>query len=283
MARPLLLAVDADPETLSRIEMHLQRRFGGDFRIRGELTATAALAQLEAARDRHDPVVTVLADQWLPDVPGAELLARVRTMHPDARRALLVPWGAWADRPTAEAILRAMALGDINYYVLKPWSEHDELFNRTIGEFVHEWSRTVTSPEREVVVVAERRAARGHGIRSLLTRNGIPHTFLERGSAGRHGGPGADRHPGTGGADRPGRRVDAGPRWDRAARPHRRRDLRGLGDPDDPAGRGARLRRARRRAPALPGWPRRSTRRRRACGCSSSSASRSAARPARAR
>ena len=183
MPRPLLLAVDADPEALSRIEMHLQRRFGGDFRIRGELTATAALAQLEAARDRHDPVVTVLADQWLPDLPGAELLARVRTMHPDARRALLVPWGAWADRPTAEAILRAMALGDINYYVLKPWSERDELFNRTIGEFVHEWSRTVTSPEREVVVVAERRAARGHGIRSLLTRNGIPHTFLERGSA----------------------------------------------------------------------------------------------------
>jgi thioredoxin reductase (NADPH) len=183
MPRPLLLAVDADPETLSRIETHLQRRFGGDFRIRGELTAAAALAQLEAARDRHEPVVTVLADQWLPDLPGAELLARVRTMHPDARRALLVPWGAWADRPTAEAILRAMALGDINYYVLKPWSEHDELFNRTIGEFVHEWSRTVTSPEREVVVVAERRAARGHGIRSLLTRNGIPHTFLERGSA----------------------------------------------------------------------------------------------------
>ena len=183
MPRPLLLAVDADPETLSRIETHLQRRFGGDFRIRGELTAAAALAQLEAARDRHDSVVTVLADQWLPDLPGAELLARVRTMHPDARRALLVPWGAWSDRPTAEAILRAMALGDINYYVLKPWSEHDELFNRTIGEFVHEWSRTVTSPEREVVVVAERRAARGHGIRSLLTRNGIPHTFLERGSA----------------------------------------------------------------------------------------------------
>ena len=32
MPRPLLLAVDADPETLSRIEAHLQRRFGGDFR-----------------------------------------------------------------------------------------------------------------------------------------------------------------------------------------------------------------------------------------------------------
>ncbi len=183
MPRPLLLAVDADPEALSRIEAHLQRRFGADYRVRGELTAAAALQQLETAQKQGDPVVTVLADQWLPDVSGAELLGRVRTMHPDARRALLVPWGAWSDRPTAEAILRAMAMGDINYYVLKPWSEHDELFNRTVGEFVHEWSRTVVSALREVVVVAERRAARAHGIRSLLTRNGIPHAFLERGSA----------------------------------------------------------------------------------------------------
>ncbi|MDF2091169.1 FAD-dependent oxidoreductase [Knoellia sp. 3-2P3] len=183
MPRPLLLAVDADPEALSRIEAHLQRRFGADFRVRGEQTAAAALAQLEAARERGDPVATVLADQWLPDLPGAELLGRVRTMHPDARRALLVPWGAWSDRPTAEAILRAMAMGDINYYVLKPWSEQDELFNRTVGEFVHEWSRTVVSALREVIVVAERRAARAHGIRNLLTRNGIPHAFLERGTA----------------------------------------------------------------------------------------------------
>jgi thioredoxin reductase (NADPH) len=275
MPRPLLLAVDADPETLSRIEMHLQRRFGGDFRIRGELTAAAALAQLEAARDRHDPVVTVLADQWLPDLPGAELLARVRTMHPDARRALLVPWGAWSDRPTAEAILRAMALGDINYYVLKPWSEHDELFNRTIGEFVHEWSRTVTSPEREVVVIAERRAARGHGIRSLLTRNGIPHTFLERGSADATAalaqigirapeeltGPVVVWMPALGGT----------PRSARPGGSRRRCRTRSATSTCSSSG------------PALQGWPRRSTRPRRACGCSSSSVSRSAARRARAR
>lgn len=184
MARPLLLAVDADPESLSRIESHLQRRFGAEYRVRGELGSAEALVQLEAARDRGEPVVAVLADQWLGGTSGAELLGRVRTMHPDARRALLVRWGAWSDRPTADAILRAMAVGDINYYVLKPWSDHDELFSRTIGEFVHEWSRTVISPDREVVVVAERRAPRGHGIRSLLTRNGIPHTYLERGSPG---------------------------------------------------------------------------------------------------
>ena len=184
MARPLLLAVDADHESLSRIETHLQRRFGADYRVRGELGAVEALTALEGAAERGEPVAVVLADQWLPGSSGAELLGRVRTMHPDARRALLVPWGAWSERRTADAILRAMAVGDVNYYVLKPWSDTDELFKRTVGEFVHEWSRTVTSPEREVVVVSERLDPRAHGVRNLLTRNGIPHTYLERGSAG---------------------------------------------------------------------------------------------------
>jgi len=182
MTRPLILAVDADPASLSRIETALQRRFGADFRVRGELSSGDALRLLEGALDRGEPVAVVLADQWLPGLSGAELLARLRVLHPDARRALLVEWGAWAHRPTAEAILRAMALGDISYYVLKPWTSPDELFVRTVAEFVQEWSRSAVTTEREVVVVAGRHDPRAHGVRSLLTRNGIPHAFLERGS-----------------------------------------------------------------------------------------------------
>lgn len=182
MIRPLLLAVDRDPVKLHLLEGELQSRFGGDFRVRGELNATDALRQLEGARDRREPVAVVLADQWLPDLLGAALLARVRVLHPEARRALLVEWGAWADRPTAEAILQAMAVGDINYYVLKPWDAHDELFHRTVSEFVLEWSRSEPSNLREVVVIAGPHTARGHEIRSLLSRNGIPHAFRERGS-----------------------------------------------------------------------------------------------------
>ncbi|HEX6920072.1 MAG TPA: FAD-dependent oxidoreductase [Actinomycetes bacterium] len=180
MSLPLLLAVDGDRAALARLEQELQRRYGGDFRVRGERTAAAALAELEDARQAGDRVAVVLADHWLPDMPGATLLAKIRRLHPDARRALLVEWGAWADRPTAKAILQAMAFGDINYYVLKPWTSPDELFHRTVAEFVQEWSRSDHSTTRETVVVAGRHAARGHEIRSMLTRNGIPHTFHDR-------------------------------------------------------------------------------------------------------
>ena len=97
---------------------------------------------------------------------------------------MLVHWGAWADRGAAAAILQAMAVGDISYYVLKPWIARDELFHRTIAEFVQEWSRSDPTTMREVVVVAGRRSSRASQIRSLLTRNGIPHAFRERGTPG---------------------------------------------------------------------------------------------------
>ena len=181
MTRPLLLAVDPDADSLARIEAELSRRFGSDFRVRAELDARAALALLEAAAHRRDPVALVLADAWLADVGCSELLGRARTLHPDAGRALLVPWGAWADRGTADEILRSVARGDATYYVLKPWSSPDELFNRTVAEYVQAWARTVTSGDREVVVVGGAREPRGRAVRDLLSRNGIPHAFLDRG------------------------------------------------------------------------------------------------------
>ena len=70
---------------------------------------------------------------------------RSRELHPRAKRGLLVDFGAWGDPPTAAAIRHAMAVGDIDYYVLKPWRDHDELFHRTISEFFYEWSRSESS------------------------------------------------------------------------------------------------------------------------------------------
>jgi thioredoxin reductase (NADPH) len=182
VSRPLLLVVDPDLDALARTEGELARRFGADFRVRGESDSRVALELLRLAADRGDPVALVLADPWLPGISGAELLRSVRTLHPDAARTLLVPWGAWADRRTADEILRGMSQGDINYYVLEPWTSPDELFCRTVSEFVQVWSRTVENRRREVVVVGAARDPRGHAVRSLLTRNGIPHAYLDRGS-----------------------------------------------------------------------------------------------------
>jgi thioredoxin reductase (NADPH) len=176
-ARPVLLAVDDEADALGRIAAELRRRYGEDYRVLCERSPTDALGLLEAMRADGDEVAVVLADQWMPDLTGEELLARARHLHPHAKRGLLVDWGAWGDRPTADAILGAMALGNIDYYVLKPWRSPDEYFHRTITDFLHEWTRTSGSTPQEIVVIGARWSARCHELRSLLARNGVPHLF----------------------------------------------------------------------------------------------------------
>jgi thioredoxin reductase (NADPH) len=178
--RPLLLAVDADARQLGRIEGELQRAFGADFRVRGELLSEDALRILQGAKDRQERVAVVLVDESFPDDARTKIFETARTLHPNAKRALLVAWGAWAHPESAQKILRSMAVGDISYYVLKPWITPDELFHRVIAEFVMEWSRSEPTNMREVVVLAAEHSGRAYAVSDLLSRNGIPHTFRSR-------------------------------------------------------------------------------------------------------
>jgi thioredoxin reductase (NADPH) len=176
-SRPVILAVDHESDALSRIEDELRRRFGADYRIVCADSSEDALATLEALRAAGAEVAVVLADQWMPGTSGTDLLARVGNLHPDAKRGLLIRWGDWAHRPTADAVLQAMALGRIDYYVLKPWCSPDELFHRTVAELVHEWWRGRPSGGGPITVVGQRHSPRTSEVRSVLTRNGIPHAF----------------------------------------------------------------------------------------------------------
>jgi thioredoxin reductase (NADPH) len=177
--RPVLLAVDDDPSALSKIAGELRRRYSSDYRIFCESSAGAAEARLRDMQKTGEEVAVVLADQWLLGAmgdTGARLLGCVRELHPRAKRVLLIEWGAWRFPRTSEAIKDAMARGQIDYYLMKPWRSPDEFFHRTISEFIHEWSRQETSVQKEVEVVA-RWSPRTHELISLLARNGVPHAF----------------------------------------------------------------------------------------------------------
>src|SRR5436305_13378365 len=172
--KPVILALDDDPLALDRILDELGRRYARDYEVRGESSADAALKWIESA---DSELALVLAGQWLrePHATGETVLDRVRELHPRAKRALLLDWGAWGDRATEEATLRAMATGLIDYYVVKPWRSPDESFHRAITDFLQEWMSGV-GPQ-ELAVVGEPWAPRSHEIRRLLERNGLAHGF----------------------------------------------------------------------------------------------------------
>ena len=163
-----------DSRTRDRVEEELRKRYGADYQVIRTGSVEEALDVLSQLHDDQRQVSLVLADQWLPEATGTELLARARHIHPAARRVLLITWG---DQASTEPILRATVLGDIDAYVVKPGTPPDEHFHRFVTEQLDEWGRS-NLPGLEVVrVIGEEWAARSHELRELLGRNGIPFGF----------------------------------------------------------------------------------------------------------
>jgi thioredoxin reductase (NADPH) len=178
MLEPVVLLVDSSP-TRGRVEAELRKRYAADYQVLTAASAAAALEVLGQARDAGHPVSLVLADPWLPDTTGSELLAQVRQRHPAARRALLVNWG---DQRALPAVVEGTILGDLDAYVVKPGRAPDERFHQTIAGQLGEWGRS-NLPRSEVVsVVGEEWAPRSHELRELLGRNGVPFGFHDAAS-----------------------------------------------------------------------------------------------------
>ena len=186
MAAPVLLAVDADPAALGDVERAMRDRYESNYRVVCTHSPDEALASLTRLSDAGEEVALVLAAQWFPGTTGSELLERVRQLHPHAKRGLLVAWGALGHRPTAEAILDSMALGRIDYYVLRPAASADELFHQSITSFLLEWTRARRIDPNTIHVVGESWSGRAYELRDVLQRCVIPHAFcLAESSEGR--------------------------------------------------------------------------------------------------
>src|SRR5262249_19236417 len=140
MPPPVLLAVADDPAALDDVAGHLTRRYGHDYRVERASAPEEALGVLAQLAETGDEGALVLAAGTRGATDGRALPARARRLPPHARRGLMVGWGALADPPSAQAILDAIALGRMDYYVPWPAGTQDEVFHHTISAFLLEWA-----------------------------------------------------------------------------------------------------------------------------------------------
>ena len=178
---PAIVVVDGGEDDLAYASAALTSRYAADYEIVAEKSAAAAIERLARLRDEGRSVAIVLADRHLLDGSGIEFLARVRDYHPDAKRGVLVSWGAaWGGDPSAtDDIVRAAALGQVDNFVLKPVTVPDERFHLAIAEFLDDWGRRHL-PQFEVIrIVGDRWSEYSHAIRDALERNSIPFGFYE--------------------------------------------------------------------------------------------------------
>jgi thioredoxin reductase (NADPH) len=173
-SNPVILLVDDEPGTLEALREALDRRYGADYEVVALDSPGETLRRLERFRDEGRPVALVIADQWMPEMEGVELLERVHRIVSGAQRGLLVSWG---DRRAAGTILKGCALGKLENYLHKPWDPAEVYLYPPVGEFLTEWTR-LHQPAMELVrVVGTEPDPRLYEIRDLLHRNGIPYGF----------------------------------------------------------------------------------------------------------
>jgi thioredoxin reductase (NADPH) len=175
MVRPVLLAVDDEPDARSSIEEELRKRYGADYEVICEGSGAAALGALEQVKVRGGEVALVLADQWMPDMTGIELLTKVHELDPAAKRALLTGWG---DLEVGDRLVRAAVLGQVDDWGLKPWQPGDEGFHQLVVGLLYEWAQLHRPGFQVVQLVGGQWSARAHELRDLLARNKVLYGFL---------------------------------------------------------------------------------------------------------
>ena len=136
MSQPVIFVIDDDAGVTAALREDLDRRFGEDFRVIGETSATAGLAALRALADAGEPVALLIVDHDLSAMPGVEFLAQGHDMHPLAKRVLLVE----RDYSARSPLIQAMMLGQADYHLTKPWLLEQDLY-RLISEFLAEWAK----------------------------------------------------------------------------------------------------------------------------------------------
>jgi thioredoxin reductase (NADPH) len=177
VSRPTILAVDERQASLRDIEGELRDRYERSYRVVCLGSVAAAEAELARLEGAGEEVALVLAGDSLGGAPGSEFLGNVRRRHPQAQRGLLIDYESWGVGPTGDAIFGAMALRQIDYYLIRPVHPPDELFHQSVSTFLLEWAHARRVSAHTVHIVGESWSGRAHELREVLGRCALPHSF----------------------------------------------------------------------------------------------------------
>jgi thioredoxin reductase (NADPH) len=177
MPRPVLLAVDDDPDVLRAIERDLRKQYSDRYRVMSADSGPAALDILSRLAQRSEPVALLLADHRMPRMTGIEFLTTAIRELPDVRRVLLT---AYAD---TEAAIGAINVVKLDHYLLKPWDPPDRNLYPVLDDLLDQWSASYRPPFEGIRVIGTRWSPRCYEVREFLARHQIPYQWLDIESA----------------------------------------------------------------------------------------------------
>jgi thioredoxin reductase len=174
--RPAIVIVSDDPDTFRIVADEVRKRYGTDYQVVTSTNHSAATEDLERLRQSDVPVALILATQGGGEERGISFLAHARSLHPTARRVVVIVWG---DFETARPIFDAVIRGEIDHWLMRPEHERDEEFHRSLTEFLEDWSAEREVTFEAVRIIGRRRSPRSSELLDAFARNHIPVGFYE--------------------------------------------------------------------------------------------------------
>jgi thioredoxin reductase (NADPH) len=173
MAKPVIFAVDDEPEVLNSIERDLRQHYNTIYRVMKATSGTQALDAVCQLKKRGTPVALFVVDERMPAMTGTQFLVEALKLYPDARRVLLT---AYADTDTAITAINQIGL---DHYLLKPWEPPSERLYPVLDDLLSEWFAKARPGYDGIRVVGATFSAASYGVRDFLSSNQIPYQWLD--------------------------------------------------------------------------------------------------------
>jgi thioredoxin reductase (NADPH) len=171
--RPVVLAVDDDPQVLRAVRRDLRRSYSGSYQVITVGSGGEALEVLEELYKRKEEPALLLSDQRMPGTTGVDFLRRSLTLFPDARRVLLT---AYAD---TDAAIAAINEAKLDHYLMKPWDPPEERLYPVLDDLLADWQAAHNSVWQGIRVIGQRFSAATHEVRDFLTRQLVPFRYTD--------------------------------------------------------------------------------------------------------
>jgi thioredoxin reductase (NADPH) len=179
MGKPVILAVDDDPQVLYAIERDLKKRYNERFRVLRAGSGRGALDLLRRLEQRNEVVALLLVDHRMPQMTGVETLQEAMKLYPRAKRTLLT---AYAD---TDAAIKAINDIQLNHYLLKPWAPPERNLYPVLDDLLNDWGTGYHPPFEGIRLVGTRWSSKSYEIRCFLARNHVPYQWLDANLADR--------------------------------------------------------------------------------------------------
>ncbi|WP_299442175.1 response regulator [uncultured Aquimarina sp.] len=173
MKKPIIFALDDDPQVLRAVTRDLKSEYRKEYRIMSTESANDALEALEDLKKKNEIIALFLVDQRMPEMLGVEFLREAKKFFPNAKKVLLT---AYSD---TDAAIRAINDVQLDYYLTKPWNPPEEKLYPTLNDLLDVWQINFQPEFEGIRVIGYQYSPKSHDIKDFLSGNLFPFQWLD--------------------------------------------------------------------------------------------------------